>query len=436
MDEQNRSRLLLAALQVHLSTSPDMIFVKDPNLVYQAGSDCFARLVGHEKGEELVGKTDFDIFSPELAKRYTNDDHSILDSGVDMVDYLEPLPERDGRKLYSSTSKYLLRDEDGALLGFLGVARDVSAEAALEAERESGQLSRQMFDSVLEADLNENRLLRVEGSGWVEQLAQDMNGGSFTDAIAYMNTHFIHPDYICEFLQYYDPGLLKANYALNRDEFKHITYLRSGGAYRWVECHTRVYHSRVSNTLRITTFIKDMDEEVRQKQTLQEKAVTDALTGLRNRESIFSGIVERMKQQPDRLHALFFIDLDCFKQVNDCWGHHLGDEVLRGTSERLQDFFRARDALLGRIGGDEFLIFLPDLKNDAEVHSVARALMEQLPFCCREADREVCVTYSVGVSIQRGGEVTMEQFCQQADSAMYHAKTHGRNQLYFYEGPC
>lgn len=413
-----------------------MIFVKNPELIYQAGSDCFARLVGYEKGEELVGKSDFDIFPLELARRYTNDDQRILDSGVDMVDYLEPLPDRDGKKLYSSTSKYLLRGEDGEFLGFLGVARDVTAEVALEAERESGQLSRQMFDSVLEADLSENRVLRVEGSGWVEQLAQEMEGDFFTNAAAYISTNFIHPDYAREFLQYYDPDLLKANYALGRDEFKHLTYLWSGGAYRWVECHTRVYHSRVSNTLRVTTFIKDMDEEVRQKQTLQEKAVTDALTGLRNRESIFSGIVERMKQQPEQLHALFFIDLDCFKQVNDCWGHHLGDEVLKGTSDRLQAFFRGEDSLLGRIGGDEFLIFLPDIRDDAEARDTARALMEQLPFCCREAGKEVCVTYSVGVSVRRGGEVTMEQFCQQADSAMYHAKTHGRNQVHFYEGPC
>ena len=427
---------MLAALQVHLATSPDMIFIKNPDLIYQAGSDSFARLVGREKGTELVGKTDFDIFPPALATRYTNDDRDILSRGTDMIDYLEPLPERDGKKSYSSTSKYLLWGDGGELLGFLGVARDATAEVALEAERESGRLSRQMFDSVLEADLSENKVLRVEGLGWVEQLALNTLGGSFTDAISYMSTHFIHPDYACEFLQYYDPGLLKANYALGRDEFKHITYLRSGGTYRWVECQTRVYHSRVSNTLRVTTFIKDMDEDVRQKQSLEEKAVTDALTGLRNRESIFSGIAERLKQQPDRLHALFFIDLDCFKQVNDSWGHHLGDEVLRGTAERLQNFFRGREALLGRIGGDEFLIFLPDIRDDAELRDIARALMEQLPFCCCEAGKEVCVTYSVGVSVQRGGAVTMEQLCQQADSAMYHAKTHGRNQMYFYEGPC
>lgn len=432
MDEEQSGRFLISAFRTLLEHSPDMVFVKDLNLVYWAASDTFARLVGHEKGEELIGKTDFDIFPPALAEKYTRDDRGILDNGICVEDYIEPLPEQNGKKNYSSTSKYVVRNERGEIVGLYGVARDATAEVALETEREQNRLSRQMFDSVLEADLTEDRMLRTEGSGWVERLGF-LADTSFTGAVRFLAESLIHPDYAREFRERYDRKILMEDYRTGRDEFSHIIHLRTeGGSYRWAELRTRTYHSRVSDTLRVTTFIKDMDEDVRARQELQEKAVTDALTGLRNRENVLVSIAQCLADSDKtHAHALLFIDLDSFKQVNDRWGHRLGDKILQKTAERLQKLFR-KDDILGRIGGDEFLVFLKDVPSRADAEERARRVVEMLPFRYCEQEKDVCITYSVGMAFCHGGEISVDQLCEQADQAMYRAKAQGRNRVFFY----
>lgn len=88
----------------------------------------------------------------------------MLQSGsVSIINHVEPLPEQDGERGYSSTSKHILRDESGEVVGIYGVGRDVTAMVELKEERESREMSRQLFEDVLEADLSENKMLRAEG---------------------------------------------------------------------------------------------------------------------------------------------------------------------------------------------------------------------------------------------------------------------------------
>lgn len=145
-------------------------------------------------------------------------------------------------------------------------------------------------------------------------------------------------------------------------------------------------------------------------------ASTDALTGLMNRQ----GFVDSARSVPnDQPAALFFIDLDGFKTVNDMDGHEAGDRVLREVASRLRTIFRPED-FVGRLGGDEFVIFTPG-SADAETHAViSRRITSRL------ADVDPRVTSSVGVASRiRGTPLDVKELLRSADRAMYEAKRKG-----------
>jgi two-component system cell cycle response regulator len=125
-------------------------------------------------------------------------------------------------------------------------------------------------------------------------------------------------------------------------------------------------------------------------------------------------------------------DLDHFKKVNDHYGHACGDAILKETAKRLRDNLRAVD-LLARIGGEEFLIVLPDVTQQHADETAARLceLMRATPFACQY--KNVSVTMSIGVTL--GGKGTpnksVETLLEEADSALYGAKRHGRDQVLF-----
>ncbi|MGR3823622.1 MAG: diguanylate cyclase domain-containing protein [Salipiger marinus] len=160
-------------------------------------------------------------------------------------------------------------------------------------------------------------------------------------------------------------------------------------------------------------------------------AVTDPLTGLYNRRYALPHLarLEERAVQTRRPYALLLADLDHFKQVNDSYGHAAGDQVLTEVAARLMQNLRAAD-LVARIGGEEFLIAMPDTGADQARRSAERicALVAAQPVALREAPQGVRVTLSIGLAL-RTPEATEgpEALLLQADRALYAAKHAGRN---------
>lgn len=164
--------------------------------------------------------------------------------------------------------------------------------------------------------------------------------------------------------------------------------------------------------------------------TLKHQATTDELTGLRNRRRIMSRLEEEF-QRACRLQAplcLIIIDIDHFKRVNDNYGHLFGDVVLRHVSATMQEIVRRYD-IIGRIGGEEFLIIAPNATiEDAAI--LAERLREQVgntPVTDRNLN--ITVTVSAGVAAFIEGEDSIETLLRRADTALYKAKREGRNRV-------
>ena len=129
IEKRDTDNIMRVAFQTLLENTKDMMFIKDVNLVYIAASMPFVRMVGKEKVEDVVGKTDFDIFEDQgLARRYVADDRKLLASRMDLVDYIEPITEENGQARYGSTSKHILRDTEGSYIGILGITRDITKD--------------------------------------------------------------------------------------------------------------------------------------------------------------------------------------------------------------------------------------------------------------------------------------------------------------------
>ncbi|AMC35553.1 GGDEF domain-containing response regulator [Janthinobacterium sp. B9-8] len=159
---------------------------------------------------------------------------------------------------------------------------------------------------------------------------------------------------------------------------------------------------------------------------LEQLAITDRLTGLYNR-LFLDQVLEREFTSAGRhstTFSLILVDIDHFKKVNDSYGHHMGDEVLKSISRILKETIRASD-LLGRWGGEEFLILCPktQLKDAAKVAEKLRLAIEHYDFASIG-----CRTASFGVACYKNGD-TIAMVEARADKALYLAKDQGRNRV-------
>lgn len=167
------------------------------------------------------------------------------------------------------------------------------------------------------------------------------------------------------------------------------------------------------------------------KKELEDKADTDLLTGLTNKLATERKIKEYMTQNPTSQSMLFVLDVDNFKKINDTMGHAFGDEVLRSLGQQIGAIFRATD-IIGRIGGDEFMIFLKGVSDKESVRKEAKKV--EIFFKNFQAGEYVkyAATASIGVAIfpQEGND--FETLYKAADQGLYKAKKRGKNQLAFY----
>jgi diguanylate cyclase (GGDEF)-like protein len=167
---------------------------------------------------------------------------------------------------------------------------------------------------------------------------------------------------------------------------------------------------------------------------VEARATHDRMTGIANRETLLTRLVAEVERAA-RHHtwlSVAFIDIDRFKPVNDTYGHNSGDAVLRQVASLIANNIRASD-LFGRYGGEEFMLILPETPHDEAVvlAEKLRNLVQQQPLVIAGHQR-LRVTISVGVAGDVGSQLQVDALVDQADAAMYAAKSLGRNRTYLY----
>lgn len=167
---------------------------------------------------------------------------------------------------------------------------------------------------------------------------------------------------------------------------------------------------------------------LKKQQHLDHLAHHDQLTGLPNRHFLAAhlpGAIEAARSKGASL-AVLFLDLDRFKDVNDSWGHETGDKLLRTVAERIQGAVREAD-LVVRMGGDEFIVVLKDVRELREVNETAARIAQALATPVLIASRPLIATASIGVSLYPREGADVGELLRRSDTAMYRAKESGRN---------
>lgn len=166
---------------------------------------------------------------------------------------------------------------------------------------------------------------------------------------------------------------------------------------------------------------------------LSRMAMLDTLTQLPNRRSFQQHLdfgIRRSARMGNSI-ALAFIDLDGFKPINDALGHHIGDEVLQAVAKRLNTAVRGCD-VVARIGGDEFVALLEDIKTDQDIIPIVERMIQSLRDVFFIDHHEISISASIGIAVYpRDGDIERLMVC--ADAAMYRAKTDGKNQFRFFD---
>jgi diguanylate cyclase (GGDEF)-like protein/PAS domain S-box-containing protein len=425
------------------------ILVKDRDGRYLLVNAAAARLFGKD-AEDFVGKRDADLFPPEVAPIFSAYEAQVIRAGqshtyeiggpaiASLADDGEDgdtdgeVPQRALRCV-----KYPFHDQgegdEDAIQGVVVVLQDITESKRSEHE------ARRLFDE-LQASVARFRAV-------VEGLNEGIILTDLDDRILFVNprmmemTGYAREEMVgrCAYELLLPPtawdehrGRTEQRLA-GESESSEIRLLKKAGEEFWTLINAGPYRDANGHIVGTLGAVTDISERKRSEDQVQWQASHDALTQLPNR----SFFLERLDQvltiarRRSEQAAVLFLDLDRFKNINDTLGHDVGDRLLRTVASRLEDCL-GKGVTVARMGGDEFTILLPFIRNTSEATTVAQRLLETLKPPVLIAGRELYVSGSVGISLFPNDGSDARSLLKHADIAMYRAKEQGNGAYQFF----
>ena len=204
------------------------------------------------------------------------------------------------------------------------------------------------------------------------------------------------------------------------------------GEFVWCQAMGKTIYDDQKNPLRVIGKIVNIDLYKRELEALEYKATRDPLTGVYNKEITIKKIERYISGNKNNKHILMFIDFDDFKKINDTYGHLRGDKVLIYVVNRIKELF-AEGEIIGRIGGDEFVIFAGNVNDVEEVLIRAKNLISALDTIYMVDEYKIPISGSIGIATYPEDGIHYEQLMECADKALYRVKEQGKNNFMMYQ---
>ncbi len=211
-----------------------------------------------------------------------------------------------------------------------------------------------------------------------------------------------------------------------------IRIKNNSGTYNWALYQGFIINDLDGNVYKIVGKIANIDKFKKEIEELREKSNRDPLTKLYNKTTIETIVNKSINKYNKNQHALFIIDIDNFKLVNDTFGHIFGDAVLKNIANSITNICREQDSL-ARIGGDEFVLFLENIKSLEEIEVIAKNLCNIFRKVYNIENREYRISGSIGISLYSKDGTSYNELLEKADIAVYNAKNEGKDQYKLYE---
>ncbi|ASP39623.1 hypothetical protein CHH28_13495 [Bacterioplanes sanyensis] len=411
----------LLFLQRLLQQLPDMVWMKDTQGVYLACNAQFERFFGACEAQ-ILGRTDFDFVDAALANFFLQHDQKAMRADHPLVNE-EKITLSDGTEVLLETTKTAVHDDQGELLGVLGIGHNITQRKTNE---QIAHKSLARYKAILDTTLD----------GFWEM---DPNGN-----VVDVNDTFCQ---LSGFSRQELIGMsvwqLDAMVTMSEVKQRITEIMQSGG---------QVFESRLSRkdgstwpvevsvnnaepgANRLFAFFRDISARKKAEHDLKQITHFDLLTGLANRSQLEQAINDEIHPlRHDLKHtAVVFIDMDGFKAINEKMGNTIGDQLLVAVGLRLRRVLRGGDTL-ARMSGDEFAAVLPGFNDQQDCIFTVQRLLAALQQPFHIHDREIQVSASIGVTFHpQQQDVTCEQLIRQADQAMYEAKQAGRNRFHVF----
>jgi diguanylate cyclase (GGDEF)-like protein/PAS domain S-box-containing protein len=391
------------------------------------------KLLGYSK-EEMIGMNYRQYTDQNTAKDVFRTFNSVYKTGITKREFNWLIIRKDRSRRYVEASVSLKKDAAGKPVGFQGFTYDITEriqaefekEAALEALRESEEKYRSILENIQEAyfevDLKGNftffndSLCRL--TGWSRESLRGTNYTHFSDQ---ENSRIVFQ----AFNNVYRTGQPTQGFDW--------LIVRKDGTKRYIEASISLKKDHSGKPVGFKGVIRDITDRKRIEQELNYMATHDALTGLPNRlmfNQLLNQAIQSSKRHKKQL-AVFFIDLDRFKIINDTIGHEAGDQLLQEIARRFRSSLRAVD-VVGRLGGDEFVILIEDFTDFGQVKAVAHKVLSSAIKPLVIMGEECRVTASIGISVYPKDGQDEQTLMKNADIAMYFAKEEGKNNYQFY----
>lgn len=241
----------------------------------------------------------------------------------------------------------------------------------------------------------------------------------------------IHPDDLEEYAKVFQnaPNLTQ------KATFDFRSTLFTGKEYCWYRATYAPYHDSETDETHIIGRIVNINQEVMKSKELTRQAQIDSLTSLYNQGTTRSRIDTIALQCPKHhVNAFIIMDVDDFKNINDTYGHAVGDEILKHVGTTLRHFFRFGFDVIGRLGGDEFVVFMNNIPSADYAEKKCIRLCEELskPYVTTADKKTLHITISIGVAVQDNGSDSFDHLYKCADEALYYRKRSGKNGFSIY----
>ncbi len=455
------------SLQALIDWVPDYLWVKDTQSRFVVVNSALATDSGRAKTSDMIGLTDFDIHSPEVARKFRLAEQTVLVRGQPLIDEEEFVVDASGAGKWLLSTKVPLRNVQNEIFGLVGIARDITARKQADVLR-NGQANilemiatsaplEDVLDSLMR--LVESQLKGIFGS--VLLLDEDgihlRHGAAPSLAKAYMSAidgaaigpkagscgtaaFRREPVIVVDILKdplWEDYRELAAPYGY-RSCWSTPILSHQGvvlGVFAMYSMTVREPTEAETRLIEFTTHIAGIAiERKRAEDQIHFMANHDALTGLPNRALLEDRLSQAVlyARRYNRWVTVVFIDLDNFKLVNDTLGHNAGDELLKTVASRLVGCVKATDTVV-RVGGDEFVIVLFDQPTNVDVISetlqtIRDAIAEPVPV----AEHRLRLTASIGIANYPKDGTSPDKLLANADAAKSRAKEFGRDNFQFY----
>lgn len=203
------------------------------------------------------------------------------------------------------------------------------------------------------------------------------------------------------------------------------------GEFIWCQVMGKTIYDDKKKPIRVIGKIVNVDAQKRELEALEYKATRDPLTGVYNKEVTIKKIDKYISGNSNGTHMFMLIDFDNYKSINDRYGHLRGDKVLVCMMNRIKNVFNEGE-IIGRIGGDEFVVFAGNISGNDEALLKAKSLNQALDTSYISDDYSIPISGSIGIALYHKDGSDYEQLMECADTALYNVKNQGKNSYSFY----